>query len=381
MEDYIINNYELSIKKLTNLDKYVNIEFSNDIAYPKLSYGYNHFLMQNILHYKKDIEKFNFSQNTLNVPEPFIITLLEKYGEEEKNNIKSIMESMNEYLKTLSNDFPIIDNNYFFQLWELQYHFSLIHKDKKITTIHITDTDNSEFVKTTLAIRLKLSKTSLKNDEYIIISQKEIKNNDFYKKFNKNIKINVPEEADLITTEINSFDNTGILTEQKALTIYIENLINVLHFQKDGGNLVFKIFETYTQCSLNLIEFLKTFYSKVYFSKPLTSYKNNYEKYLICKNFKKSIATKQLLQKLENLLDEIEKNKEFKIFNIFKDIEIDNNILEEYINLNSTFEMCKFEGLTDIMKYIKLENLSGFEYNNFVTLREKANTYWIQKFL
>jgi len=381
MEEYTIHNYELTNKKIINLEKIGDISFSNDVAYPKLIYGYNHFIMQNILHYKSKLEKLKLNKSTLDVPENFIITLLENYNNEEKKETFSIMEKMNNYLKKLYSGFPLIDNNYFFQLWELQSHFSIIHKTQKFTSIHITDTENTEFIKATLAIRLKLNSNALKNDDYIIISPMDTTNNDFYKKFNKNIKINVPEEADLITTEINSFDNMGVLTEQKALKIYITNLTNILHFQKNGGDLVFKIFETYTQPSLNIIEILKTLYTTVYFSKPLTSHKNNYEKYLVCKKFKKENATKTVLKNLENILDEIEKNNEFKIFNCFEKIKIEQNIIDEYIELNSIFEIIKFEGLCSIMNYISLENLSGFEYNNYVELREKANNFWIDKFL
>ena len=100
------------------------------------------------------------------------------------------------------------------------------------------------------------------------------------------------------------------LQEQEAYKLIFGEILTALKLQKDGGNFVIKIFETYTKITIKLIQMLRQIYTKVYLSKPYTSRISNSEKYVVCKGFNKSVLTTKIISKLEDQLDVINKNNQ-----------------------------------------------------------------------
>ncbi len=56
--------------------------------------------------------------------------------------------------------------------------------------------------------------------------------------------------------------------------------------QKEGGDFILKVFDTFLKSTIDIIYVLSTFYEKVYITKPNTSRTANSEKYIVCKNFR-----------------------------------------------------------------------------------------------
>ena len=298
----IINTFKTIIYKLSDSEinfenvEY-NTEFTNDVCYPKLSLGYNHFYFQNMTKYRESVEKYEKTIKNL-ITEPFNIQSIQ---DNESKNFISILEDTNKFISKLDNKIPKIEGNDFMKIWELNLYFSLIpENNKKFTSIHISDGE-CHYIKPTIIYRL-LYNIDIKKDEYIILSDKQEKD-EFIKYFKKNISENKrKEEADFITIEINSVDDLKELTEQYAYNTILRNILDVLELQKKSGNLIMKIYDTYTEISLNIIEFLKYFYEEVYISKPFTSLSVYSEKFLVCKNFNKSKVSKEIIKKYKSVI-------------------------------------------------------------------------------
>ena len=220
----------------------------------------------------------------------------------------------------------------------------------------------------------------LKKDEFIILSDKK-ERDEFNKYFKKNISDDKKEEADLITVEIHNVINLKELTEQHSFNTILKNILDILELQKNGGNLILKIFDIYTDISINIIEFLKYFYEETYISKPFTSYVAYSEKFLVCKKFNKSKVSKKIINNLKNIIKLIGENKNFKLFKLFENMDIKEKSLKEYKKINIEMEVFKYNGLYNYKSYVALDNKNGVEYEEMVNINKNASEFWNEVFL
>lgn len=86
-----------------------------------------------------------------------------------------------------------------------------------------------------------------------------------------------------------------------------------LAIQKKGGTFVLKIFDIFTQATIDMLYILSSFYEKVYIVKPHTSRFANSERYIVCKNFKLS-NTFYIIKHLSNLLPLLTENCKIERF-------------------------------------------------------------------
>ncbi len=351
----------------------INISYANDIAYPNLQYGYNHYIFKSILDNEPIIKKFK--EKIYMITEPFYVIAQPVEGDE--INFKSIIEQTNDFFKKKDSKYPNITDYSSCAIIEMIKEFNLIASKEAITTMHIIDDKESEFVKSIIGLRLGMNKS----DNYIIVSESKIIKNDFDEIYSSKIKYNVIEPADLITTEINTIHPLAALTEQKTISIILKSLVQIFHSQKNNGTLILKLYETYTKPIIHMIEFLKTIYEEVFFVKPQTSYKVYYEKYLVCLKFKKNKITPKILQQFEHMHKSIEENKEFHIFNAFDNVKLDSEIIENYIHCNEIFDIIKFEGMNNIMSFLNLDNYNGYEYREMLNQQKISSEEWGLKYL
>lgn len=138
------------------------------------------------------------------------------------------------------------------------------------------------------------------------------------------------EEADLVTAD-GGFDwKKENLQEQEAYKLVLGEIITALKVQKNNGNFVLKIFESYTKSTIKMIELLREFYKEVYICKPYTSRISNSEKYIICKKFIKSKLTSPVIKKLEEMITKINKNEQYNILDIFTNCKLTENTINYY---------------------------------------------------
>lgn len=73
--------------------------------------------------------------------------------------------------------------------------------------------------------------------------------------------------------------------EHTATKLIIAQVIYAISMQASGGNFVLKVFDIFSNATLDVLYLLSSLYKEVYIMKPNTSRYANSEKYIICKGF------------------------------------------------------------------------------------------------
>jgi len=73
--------------------------------------------------------------------------------------------------------------------------------------------------------------------------------------------------------------------EHTATKLIIAQVIYAISMQSSGGNFVLKVFDIFSNATLDVLYLLSSMYKEVYIMKPNTSRYANSEKYIICKGF------------------------------------------------------------------------------------------------
>jgi hypothetical protein len=124
---------------------------------------------------------------------------------------------------------------------------------------------------------------------------------------------------------------------------------------------------------------LTNFYSNVYIYKPLTSRGTSAEKYIVCLNFKK--PSSKVIEKMESIVDNMNKNKNKNLVDIFSDYVIDNNLKNILKNANIQMSNKQFININETVTFINKQNYRGYEYDNKRQEQIMASEYWIENFL
>ena len=417
---------------ISNLGKKNDVIFSNNIAYPEFKLGFHHFI-----HQAKN--KMEVVENFANRKKIYLVTsLFEKnidYKEKTDNDINftSIDDGIKKFIKQINPNFPQLLNRAFLKLWEILVIFDLIKDTQDFTSSHLAEGPGS-FIQATILYRelqqkLGLIKSYSKDKYYGVTLHSDhehlLMHKEFIKYFDKekpkrlNIletksinkiedmygggslftngdltkidTINIfggssenksySEPSDLVTAD-GGFDwKKENLQEQEAYILIFGEILTAIKIQKDGGSFVIKIFESFTRTTIKLIELLRIFYNKVYICKPYTSRISNSEKYIVCKDFDKSKVKSDIIKNLENMIIEINKNKDFNIIDIFTDYELDDDIINHYKEINSQLLLKQYIGINNIAKFINLDNYNGVEFNDFLDKQIEASHFWNNTFL
>ena len=91
-----------------------------------------------------------------------------------------------------------------------------------------------------------------------------------------------------LVTGDGGFDFTSDFDHQEVMStkLILCQIAFAIAVQKKGGNFVVKMFDTFTEASIDLLYLLSMLYDSVLFFKPNTSRVANSEKYIVCKGFK-----------------------------------------------------------------------------------------------
>ena len=373
-----------------------------------------------------------------------VTSLFEKnidYKEETDNGLKftSIDKGIKSFIKEINPKFPQILNRAFLKLWEILVMFDLIPNENTFVSSHLAEGPGS-FIQATILYREMQSKlgliksfnkdkyygVTLHSDHEHLLMQKEfikyfedenlgrlniletksvqeikdmyggsrkykdiVTNGDLTKISTINIfggakgAKGYSEPSDLITAD-GGFDwKKENLQEQEAYRLIFSEIVAALKLQKNSGNFVIKIFESFTKVTIKMIELLRAFYNKVYLVKPYTSRISNSEKYIVCKDFDKSVLTASILQKLEDMILSMNKNELFNIIDIFTDCIIDNDIevMNAYKNINLQLLLKQYVGINNIIRFINLDNYNDIDFNTFLDKQIEASYFWNNTFL
>ncbi len=243
--------------------------------------------------------------------------------EEQKDQIKNYSQEIWKKARWINNpyDFKIVGeviNRAFYKYWEIITTFSLLRKNDLV--LHCCESPGG-FIQGTL---LKRGDTHIKDKADFIIKKSiysfSLKKGLFYSKYinnKKSVCISYGEDGtgdinnwnniewfnkrklkfDLITADGGLQDLDDYNKELQHQKIILSQLFFIIQLQKEGGNSFLKVFETYSDFSYTILQLLYECYENVYAYKPLTSRPTNSEKYIICKNFKKS-PSKEIFENL-----------------------------------------------------------------------------------
>lgn len=153
---------------------------------------------------------------------------------------------------------------------------------------------------------------------------------------------NYKNSVDFITGD-GGFDFSVNFNEQERLSINLifAQIVYAIAMQKKGGTFIVKIFDIFTQVTIDLLYILSSLYEKCYIIKPYTSRYANAEKYIVCKKFK-----------LDETYDIVKKFSEF-----FVDINSDKPI-SRFLNIDLPYlYINKLEDINAILGQQQLENI------------------------
>jgi hypothetical protein len=419
MEEYPLI-IKLAPSKKSIFDTKVNVLFSSTIDYPKSEYGFHYFI-----HQTKD--KTEILKKFAKTKKPYLI--FNKY----ENVIDDYKYDINNSAIKLFGQ-EIISRS-FYKLWEILLLFNLIDKKlDKFISVHLAE-DNNSFTQAVLLFREKYAKKgtngldkhySYKLDESKFVSKFE---NEFNTKYSKKIilsggkKSKVDSESDSKTdsesdsesgSSAKSKDNVfniekmkkiskeiktdaNLITadggfewineniqEQEAFRLILNEISTAIKIQKKGGNFVCKFFEMFTNTTMKIISVLTSLYETVYIIKPLTSRQSNSERYVVCYDFKfdeKNKNYKNIIEKIDELIEKINKNTSDYIVDIFSEYELEETNIKMITKLNTIISNQQYENINKMIKYIKNESYLGSETTEQKNIQIECSKYWTDIFL
>lgn len=389
--------------------------FSKNIDYPRFAYGFQHYIHAN----KNKMEILDQFKNKKKV-----YRVMNQFESHVDNYDESISEISKIYFD-IKGDKPEILSRGFYKLWEMLFMFDLIDLNKEnFVSAHLAEGPGS-FIQATMFFRDKYSKLS-KNDKYYAVTlhsedtdgfvpDLEQKFVDFYEKEKpqrfmlhktypkqvagklgnkdngdltdpKTIKLfggQMKEKADFVTADGGFNWENENTQEQEAFKLIFAQILAGVKIQKKGGSFVCKFFETYTKTSIKFISVLQQFYYKIYITKPLMSRPSNSEKYIVCIDFKyndNDNEYKNMVKKLDKILELSHKNKELNLVDIFPNFEPNNELIGFITYLNIQIANNQFKGLNEIVEFVNSQNYYGDIYQMRRDLQIFANKYWISRF-
>lgn len=332
---------------LQNKNLVITAPFEN---HPLFSLGYHHFIdrTREAMTITKKLDSKNEFYYVVNQFEPTIV-----------NHEDTIEQSSKLYLNVKTNDMLTRD---FYKLWEMCFLFDIV------------DNENMEI------LVLK---------DYGEINAITYYRNKFMSKINKKDKIHTSYKsgtigeksgtmADLIIA--NDSINTGVLTaksENEYVELLIKQIKMVCETQNKKGNLILRVYDTYTLPTLKLIYLLTSMYSETYIYKPYLSRPSDIEKYIVCTNFDFK-DTKKIVSNLEEIL-KVTKSNNF-ISDIFIDLELPNDFLNIFKLTNIKLVNTQQIVINNIIKYIKENNYFGDKYHDFRNQQIEASKWWVTQF-
>lgn len=153
---------------------------------------------------------------------------------------------------------------------------------------------------------------------------------------------------DLITGD-GGFDFSEDFNNQEIniASLLFAQIAYALCLQKKNGKFILKIFDSFTQHTLDLLYILSSFYEKVYISKPYTSRYANSEKYIVCKGFLFDNSEKfypYIHRAFEKMVNSKNTNNKYYIHRFFN------------MPVPSLF-LCKMEEINSILGQQQIENI------------------------
>ena len=380
-----------------------DVTFSNDVAYPQFSLGFQHY-------YHQSKDKMELTEQFEQKKKVYLVfNKFERFIDDYPNDLANLSKSYFEINKK-----PDILAGSFYKLWEALLMFNLIDVDQKdFISAHLADGTGS-FLQATVLFREKFSKRNIETDKYFIVtlSPDETKekvppiDENFFKYYSKErpqqilLHRNVEEtnkqskvvklfekdfgtkKADFITADGGFNSENENIQEQESFKKLLTVLVAAIKIQKEGGNLFLRLFESFTAVTAKILCIFNTFYQDVYIYKPLTSRQSSSEKFIVGLNFKYSSKDKKLQEyskKLDEMFNDILSEKK-NVVQLFPDYELSPKFKALVTNMNTEIANKQFKKINEMVDFINRQNYRGEEYQRRRDMQIEATKYWIELF-
>ena len=384
------------------MDGELDTSFGTSPTKPLLSLGFIHFDHQT----KNKTEIFG---TKLKGKKFYLVTsefehMIENYNEDLNYKISKKFKVKNGWLSRAA-----------FKMWEILTLFNLTDEKSGMNMLHLAEAPGS-FVQSIISYRDTNSKKSSSDKHYVVSIKDSDKTVPSLDKLSKalttaqkkkvklhkytssdigdltslttlqNIVKNNKKKADLITADGGFNWTNENFQEQEAYRLLLAEIIGAIMNQAKGGHFVIKLFETFTESSIKLIEILSQFYKNIFIYKPLTSRSSNSEKYVICESFTLSDekVIKKHVTKLVKLLEEINKqevmnNLYLQNFATNYEIPTVTKVFFKYMNTNLMIKQMK--QINKMINYINSDNYFGDEYHSYKKQQIDATDFWYTNFI
>lgn len=296
---------------------------------------------------------------------------------------KKLRKSYNVYDFECNN----VINRAFYKLWEINSKYKLYEKPQPVI-LHLAEAPGG-FIQSSLFLTTNQKKTVIDEEGYISVSKhhpsqivtmslkntpKSTLSNYHNKILKKNVFITYGEDNtgnitnlknldfidsvigkkfDIITAD-GGFDEGSLYNNKEELhyNLILSEIYGAINYNNHNGHFVLKMFDTFTETSIQLLYLLSLYYESIIVYKPKTSRPTNSEKYIICKNFKKETSFhNEILFFIKDLSNKFkEEQGKVMFFTLFK---IPDYFTEQIINLNIYF---KNNQIKTINKMLSMHN-------------------------
>ena len=149
--------------------------------------------------------------------------------------------------------------------------------------------------------------------------------------------------------------------EYTATKLIIAQIIYAISMQSSGGNFVLKVFDIFSNATVDALYLLSSLYKEVYIMKPKTSRYANSEKYVICKDFngnKNENNIKSLIEKFHENFHNLVSDSNIESFFRFKHDRVYLTRIEE---MNAIFGENQIENIINTLNLIMNKNTEKTE--------------------
>jgi hypothetical protein len=357
--------FKLNSNKIDDFDKDKNPIILNDfINLPAMSLGFHTFInrTKNSMNITKNIEVGNNMQSINNIVEPFNYVIPDY-----KESLESLTSTfLNIKINNMTRDFYIS--------WEILSFFDLV--DFK-TLNCLCFSENAESILLSITKYREKNKLNNKKDNY-----KEVNEINNYLNISKKISKSEDYVSLLYLDSPYKWTNSDSQEGESYPTI-IREIFGLLLVLNKNGNLIIKIYESFTKLSVKLIYIITSFFEESYIYKPFFSTASTTDRYLICKNFK--LDQKKDKKKLNNIIElfsDIESKLTNKLYveDIFSSMEISSKYYNMFRFINIKISNIQQITINEIIKYIKGNNYYGKEYHAYRDNQITSTKWWYSTF-
>ena len=144
--------------------------------------------------------------------------------------------------------------------------------------------------------------------------------------------------------------------ERNIVKLIFAQVVYALCMQKYGGCFILKVFDCFTNATIDILALLSSFYEKVYITKPQTSRYANSEKYIVCKNF----------------LFESNADYSSKLIHVFRKMISSEQYVERFLQIqHSLYFLTKLEEYNAVFGQQQIENI--YYTLSFIEQRSKQD--------